>query len=116
MLGHLSFGVKDLVRAGAFYDAVLGPLGWVRLWDDSRGLGYGWPGEGEKLNLLPHADARPPGPGFHLAFDAPDQASVDAFHAAALVAGGIDRGGPGLRPTYGRTIMRPSRPIRTATT
>ncbi|MDP3856032.1 VOC family protein [Phenylobacterium sp.] len=101
MLGHLSFGVKDLVRAGAFYDEVLRPFGWIRLWDDPKGLGYGRPGEGEKLNLFPHADARPPGPGFHLAFDAPDRASVDAFHAAALAAGGTDRGGPGLRPAYG---------------
>lgn len=103
MLGHVSFGVKDLARAGAFYDAVLRPLGWIRLWDDPRGLGYGRPGEGEKLNLFPHADARPPGPGFHLAFDAPDQASVDAFHAAALAAGGTDRGAPGLRRAYSPT-------------
>lgn len=103
MLGHVSFGVKDLARAGVFYDAVLRPLGWIRLWDDPRGLGYGRPGEGEKLNLFPHADARPPGPGFHLAFDAPDQASVDAFHAAALAAGGIDRGAPGLRRAYSPT-------------
>lgn len=103
MLGHVSFGVKDLARAGVFYDAVLRPLGWIRLWDDPRGLGYGRPGEGEKLNLFPHADARPPGPGFHLAFDAPDQASVDAFHAAALAAGGTDRGAPGLRRAYSPT-------------
>lgn len=103
MLGHVSFGVKDLARAGVFYDAVLRPLGWIRLWDDPRGLGYGRPGEGEKLNLFPHADAHPPGPGFHLAFDAPDQASVDAFHAAALAAGGIDRGAPGLRRVYSPT-------------
>ncbi|MES2894599.1 MAG: VOC family protein [Pseudomonadota bacterium] len=103
MLGHVSFGVKDLARAGVFYDAVLRPLGWIRLWDDPRGLGYGRPGEGEKLNLFPHADAHPPGPGFHLAFDAPDQASVDAFHAAALAAGGTDRGAPGLRRAYSPT-------------
>ncbi|UTP37678.1 VOC family protein [Phenylobacterium sp. LH3H17] len=103
MLGHVSFGVKDLARAGVFYDAVLLPLGWIRLWDDPKGLGYGRPGEGEKLNLFPHADARPPGPGFHLAFDAPDQASVDAFHAAALAAGGTDRGAPGLRRAYSPT-------------
>lgn len=103
MLGHISFGVSDLLRAGVFYDAVLAPLGWVRLWDDPDGLGYGRPGEGEKLNLFPHADARPPGPGFHLAFDAADHAAVEAFHAAALGSGGTDRGAPGLRPDYGAT-------------
>lgn len=103
MLGHVSFGVRDLARAGRFYDAALAPLGWVRLWDAPEGLGYGPPGGGEKLNLFPHADARPPGPGFHLAFDAPDPAAVEAFHAAALANGGTDRGAPGLRPHYSPT-------------
>ena len=103
MLGHVSFGVRDLERAGAFYDAALAPLGWVRLWDAAEGLGYGPPGGGEKLNLFPHTDARPPGPGFHLAFDAPDPAAVEAFHAAALANGGTDRGAPGLRPHYSPT-------------
>lgn len=101
MLGHISFGVRDLIRAGAFYDAVLATLGWVRLWDDEKGLGYGPPGGGEKLNLFFHVDAIPPGPGFHLAFDAPGQTAVAAFHAAALAHGGVDRGAPGLRTHYG---------------
>lgn len=105
MLGHLSFGVRDLARAGAFYDAVLASLAWVRLWDSPEGLGYGPPGGGEKLNLFPHPQARPPGPGFHLAFDAPDRAAVAAFHAAALAHGGADRGGPGLRPQYGASYF-----------
>ena len=103
MLGHVSLGVRDLARAGGFYDAALASLGWVRLWDAPQGLGYGPPGGGEKLNLFPHPDARPPGPGFHLAFDAPDRAAVDAFHAAALGAGGGDNGAPGLRARYGPT-------------
>ncbi len=102
MLGHLSFGVRDLARASAFYDAVLLSLGWVRLWDGGdRGVGYGPPDGGEKLNLFSHADAVPPGPGFHLAFDAPSRARVDAFHAAALENGGLDRGPPGIRSSYG---------------
>ncbi len=101
MLGHLSFGVRDLGRAGMFYDAVLAPLGWVRLWDSPDGLGFGPPGGGEKLNLFPHSEAHAPGPGFHLAFDAPDRNAVDAFHAAAMDNGGTDRGAPGLRPDYG---------------
>lgn len=103
MLGHLSFGVRDLSRAGVFYDAVLAPLGWVRLWDSPDGLGFGPPGGGEKLNLFPHPETHAPGPGFHLAFDAPDRDAVDAFHAAAIGAGGTDRGLPGLRPDYGET-------------
>ena len=101
MLGHLSFGVRDLNRAGVFYDAVLAPLGWVRLWDSPDGLGFGPLGGGEKLNLFPHPEAHAPGPGFHLAFDAPSRAAVDAFHAAAMDKGGTDRGPPGPRPDYG---------------
>lgn len=104
MLGHLSFGVRDLARASVFYDAVLSSLGWVRLWNGGdRGLGYGPPDGGEKLNLFARADAAPPGPGFHLAFDAPSRAMVDAFHAAALANGGLDRGAPGVRLRYGPT-------------
>jgi catechol 2,3-dioxygenase-like lactoylglutathione lyase family enzyme len=45
--------------------------------------------------------ARPPGPGFHLAFNAATVAAVNAFHSEALRAGGTDNGGPGLRPHYG---------------
>ncbi|CAN5725699.1 VOC family protein [soil metagenome] len=104
MLGHLSFGVADLERAAAFYDAILAPLGCVRVWSHANGAGFGAPGGGDKLALFPQGrPITPPGPGFHLAFDAPDRAAVDAFHAAALALGGADRGAPGLRPHYGAT-------------
>ena len=104
MLGHISFGVRDLARAIVFYDAVLVSVGWVRLWSEiPRGVGYGPPGGEEKLNLFTHADATPPGPGFHLAFDAPSRAAVDAFHATALANDGSDRGAPGVRLHYGPT-------------
>lgn len=104
MLGHISFGVRDLARAIVFYDAVLVSVGWVRLWSEiPRGVGYGPPGGEEKLNLFTHADATPPGPGFHLAFDAPSRAAVDAFHATALANDGSDRGQPGVRLRYGPT-------------
>lgn len=104
MLGHLSFGVEDLERATAFYDAVLAPLGFARVWTSEKAVGYGPPGKGDKLALF----ARPgqvvaPGAGFHLAFDAPDRAAVDAFHAAALNHGGKDEGAPGLRARYSPT-------------
>jgi len=101
MLGHVSLGVVNLARAMAFYDAVLGPIGFVRVWTEEGGLGYGPPSGGEPLNIFANADARAPGAGFHLAFDAPDHAAVDAFHAAALAHGGADAGPPGFRPAYG---------------
>lgn len=100
MLGHLSFGVRDLAAATAFYDAILAPLGVVRVWSSPKGAGYGAPGGQDRLALFPVAEPAAPGPGFHLAFDAPTQAAVDAFHGAALAAGGQDRGAPGLRPHY----------------
>ncbi len=104
MLGHVSFGVRDLARATTFYDAVLSALGYVRVWTGERGVGYAEPGGGDKLNLFAEGEAaRPPGAGFHLAFNAPSRAAVDAFHAAALANGGTDLGAPGLRTRYSPT-------------
>lgn len=108
MLHHLSLGVADIEQATAFYDAVLAPLGYVRVWSDLRpgeanqAVGYGVEGGGDALALKHRPDGqRPPGPGFHVAFAAPDRAAVDAFHHAALQHGGRDNGAPGLRAHYG---------------
>ncbi|MFC6446178.1 VOC family protein [Shinella zoogloeoides] len=110
MLHHLSLGVSDIARAAAFYDAALAPLGYERVWSDIRpgepdqSVGYGPPGGGDKLALKQHGDAASaPGPGFHIAFAAPDRQAVDAFHKSALSAGGTDNGPPGLRRRYGPT-------------
>lgn len=101
MLSHVSLGVADLPRSHAFYDAVMLCLGAERVWAGERGLGYGTPGR-EQLNLFeqPAGTPLPAGPGFHLAFTAPDRAAVDAFHAAALAHGGHCEGPPGARPAY----------------
>ena len=101
MLHHLSLGVTDLNRSAAFYDAALAPLGYVRVWTDATAIGYGPPGDGDKLAIKLRDGAAAPGPGFHLALAAPDRASVDRFHEAALRHGGQDNGVPGLRPHYG---------------
>lgn len=103
MLGHLSLGVRDLQRAMAFYDAILAPLGYVRVWTSERGIGFGEGHGDERLTLFVRPDAVAPGPGFHLAFDAPTRVAVDAFHRAALASGGSDAGPPGARPHYGAT-------------
>ena len=105
LLGHLSLGVGDLAQVTRFYDRVLNPLGYVRVWTSERGVGYAEkPDGGEKLTLFAKPDdARPPGPGFHLAFDAPSRAAVDAFHSAALAEGATDAGAPGPRPRYSAT-------------
>jgi catechol 2,3-dioxygenase-like lactoylglutathione lyase family enzyme len=103
MLGHLSFGVADLPRAAAFYDAIMAALGWRRVWSSPTGVGYGAEEGQDKLALFPRPDRIAPGPGFHLAFDASGREAVDRFHAAALAAGGSCAGPPGLRPHYGPT-------------
>lgn len=106
MLHHVSLGVTDVARAARFYDAALAPLGYVRVWSDLRpgetkqAVGYGEPGGGDRL-ALKQVDAVTPSAGTHLAFGAPSRAAVEAFHAAALGAGGTDDGAPGLRLHYG---------------
>jgi catechol 2,3-dioxygenase-like lactoylglutathione lyase family enzyme len=103
VLGHLSFGVRDLVRTAAFYDPVMAALGLVRVWANPTAIGYGRSGGGDKFALKQRDGAAPPGAGFHLAFDAADRQAVDQFHAAAMAHGGTNDGAPGLRPHYGPT-------------
>ena len=108
MLHHLSFGVADLRRSAAFYDAALGALGFVRVWADFEGgandqaVGYGREGGGDK-SAIKQRTAAPivPPAGFHIAFAAPDHAAIHRFHAEALAHGGVDNGAPGPRPHYG---------------
>jgi catechol 2,3-dioxygenase-like lactoylglutathione lyase family enzyme len=86
--------VRDLALSRAFYERALRPLG-VRVAESSQGPGFAvgdqdfWIGEQEVAAS-----------SVHIAFAAPDRETVDAFHAAALEAGGVDNGGPGLRPHY----------------
>ena len=103
MLHHLSFAVSDLARAALFYDAALGAIGYARVWTDATAIGYGEAaGRGDRFAIkMVGAGRVVPGPGFHLAFAAADRGAVDAFHRAALQAGGTDNGAPGLRPQYG---------------
>ena len=101
MLHHVSIGVRDLERSGAFYDAALGALGFRRVFEDETAIGYGVSDGEDLLCLKLRRDAGPPGPGSHLAFAAPSRAAVRAFHGCALRLGGTDDGPPGLRPQYG---------------
>tara|TARA_R110002126_G_scaffold20353_27_gene75467 strand:+ start:1111 stop:1491 length:381 start_codon:yes stop_codon:yes gene_type:complete len=101
MFGHVTVGTNDLDRAGAFYDAVLAPLGHVRGLQKKTFISYG-DGSGSRLFVMTPYDGgtATAGNGVHVAFLAPGRAAVDAFHAAALAAGGTDEGAPGLRPHY----------------
>jgi len=100
MIDHISIGVGDIARAKRFYDAALKPLGYACLSESEGSLGYG----DKAVALWIGAAERPVKPdmksGLHVCFAAPTRKSVDAFHAAALKAGGKDNGKPGLRSEY----------------
>jgi catechol 2,3-dioxygenase-like lactoylglutathione lyase family enzyme len=101
MIDHISIAVRDLNKAEAFYAAVLKTLGFAKMreWPDAAiGFGKKYPEFWiNKRAGLPHiADDS----GVHICLRAPDTASVDAFHAAALQAGGSSDGAPGVRPQY----------------
>ena len=101
MLDHVSIGVRDMSRTKRFYDAALAPLGYTCLSEGETSLGYGR----DAVMFWISSTERPVPPdersGLHFCFAAPTRQSVDAFHAAALEAGGRDHGGPGLRADYG---------------
>lgn len=101
MIHHLSIAVTDLERAATFYDAVLTPLGYARVFKGDESVGYGYSGKGDKLLLNLEDKVSVPGEGFHLAFSAAEPEHVDRFHAAALLHGGRCNGRPGPRPDYG---------------
>jgi catechol 2,3-dioxygenase-like lactoylglutathione lyase family enzyme len=103
MIDHISLGVSDLPRSGSFYDAIFAPLGYVRLFGNERGVGYGVPGARDEAFavLATSGDAKRPGQGTHVAFLASSREAVEAFHEAALQNGATDEGAPGLRPNYG---------------
>ena len=101
MIDHLSLGMRNLAAARRFYDGVLATLGYKLLADYPGSLGYG---DGHAELWLLAAERPVPADdqsGLHVCFRAPSRGAVDAFHKAALAAGGSDNGKPGLRADYG---------------
>ena len=102
MLDHIDFAVSDLAASRAFYVAALAPLGLVPILDVDRedgrkGTGFGSGEIGEFFI----GGGVPVGGRLHVAFRAQSLSAVDGFHTAAIAAGGIDHGKPGLRAKYG---------------
>jgi len=100
MLDHVSIGVRDIAAARRFYDAALKPLGYDCLSHDAGSLGYGRERVAFCISASEHPVPSDATSGLHFCFTAPTRQSVDAFHAAAVGAGGRDNGKPGLRPDY----------------
>ena len=96
MIDHVKVFVSDLERSRAFYTRALEPLGYRAMLEPAPvvvGLGADRPDFW--LELRPEAVTTA-----HLAFRADSPDAVDAFHRAALDAGGRDNGPPGMRPQY----------------
>jgi catechol 2,3-dioxygenase-like lactoylglutathione lyase family enzyme len=100
MFDHVSLGVKAIDRARAFYDAALIPLGYDRLSDTDKSLGYGRDKVMLWINEVEHPVIPDMKSGLHFCFIAPSAAAVDAFHAEGISHGGQDNGAPGIRPEY----------------
>ena len=101
MIDHISIAVLDLGKAGAFYAAVLAPLGFTKMreWPDAA-IGFGKKHPEFWINKRAGMSRIADDSGVHICLRAPDPASVDAFHAAALKAGGSSDGEPGVRERY----------------
>ena len=95
-VAHVAVNVTDWERAKAFYEPVLGLLGYRIVYEEEGALAYFADDRGLDFGI----GRRDPVGGAHVAFECDDRASVDAFHAAALKAGGRDNGPPGIRPQY----------------
>jgi catechol 2,3-dioxygenase-like lactoylglutathione lyase family enzyme len=98
MIDHVSVGVSDLGRAARFYQAALAALGLTRLVTRPATIGFGKTYPEFWINLRAGMARVAPESGVHICLRAKTAADVDAFHAAALEAGGISDGAPGLRP------------------
>src|SRR5258706_14966273 len=107
MIDHVSLRVSDFPRSRAFFGAALAPLGYGLFADYGNAAGFGvgakpdfWIGAGEAPGAT------------HVCFAAARRAQGDAFHKAALAAGGRDNRAPGLRtadrpPYYGAIVLEP---------
>jgi catechol 2,3-dioxygenase-like lactoylglutathione lyase family enzyme len=101
IIDHLKIGVSDLERSRRFYTQALEPLGYRDLGpsseeDPSREISFG----PEGFDDFAISEIYEAGGQIHIAFAADTKEQVDAFHAAALEAGGKDNGAPGPRPEY----------------
>jgi catechol 2,3-dioxygenase-like lactoylglutathione lyase family enzyme len=99
VIDHVTVGVSDLARSRDFYFAALLPLGFTEIGSWREGateVEFGL----EEAPDFAISTAYAVGSPVHIAFAADRREQVDAFHKAAIAAGGRDNGAPGLRPEY----------------
>jgi len=96
VIDHVTLNVADIDGAKAFYEAALAPVGYELAMDFVGGAGFA--ADGKPDFFL--AERGEPSSPVHVAFKAADRQAVEAFHQAALAAGGRDNGPPGIRRVY----------------
>jgi len=103
MIDHIGIAVADMDRAKAFYMSALEPIGIGVIMEvsaeETGAEAHAGFGANDKAFFWIGTGAKPKG-GAHVAFAVGTRAEVDAFHRAAIAAGGRDNGAPGLRPEY----------------
>jgi len=98
MFDHIGINVRDYRASRDFYEHALAPLGYhvVMVFDEWKAVAFGE----EDTPTFWMSQREPYGTGTHVAFHCGDRPAVDAFHAAAVAAGGKDNGAPGVREHY----------------
>ena len=100
MIDHVSIAVRDLEACGRFYDAVLATIGYTKLVVRPTTIGFGKKYPDFWLNERRNMAPVDPDSGTHVCLRASSAEAVQAFHAAAMAAGGASDGAPGPRPEY----------------
>ena len=98
MIDHISIGVSDLERSLRFYELTLAPLGLAKVVTRPATIGFGKAYPEFWVNLRPDMTPVAADSGNHICLRAKSTGDVDAFHDAALKAGGVSDGAPGIRP------------------
>ncbi len=101
MIDHVSVAVRDLEQSARFYQAVLGAIGYEQLETRPHTVGFGKTYPEFWINLRASMAQVAADCGAHVGLRVRAAELVDAFHAAALAAGGSSDGAPGLRPQHG---------------
>jgi catechol 2,3-dioxygenase-like lactoylglutathione lyase family enzyme len=101
MIDHVSVAVRDLKASAQFYEPVLGALGFAKLEERPATVAFGKTYSEFWINLRERLEPVAAGSGAHVCFRARSMEMVDAFHAAALAAGGASDGAPALRSQHG---------------